>query len=315
MKPLKPTHGPPGRGGGAGLPGVWLSLARNAKNAGRQELAERAFGTVQRIESELSEKTGEQTKNQVIAAPEEEIATLKTPAEKSDAHNQERQTFIETKAKAEKGDFQSQKGLVWMYHYGAGTSEDDAESFRWSLKLAAQGDAEEQCNVGDCYRQGKGVVKNYVEAMKWFLKAAEQGSVNGQELVGDMYSEGEGVAENHANAFNWILKAALNWQEGREMCQVRRKIADAFYKGDGVPKDLIEAYAWFSVVAERVKYKYQEALSVLDPAKHPPAAQMRDKLEKSFTAKEIALAQARALELSAQVSAIDKEGATKAKRP
>ena len=91
--------------------------------------------------------------------------------------------------------------------------------------------------------------------MKWFLKAAEQGSVNGQELVGDMYSEGEGVAENHANAFNWILKAALNWQEGLEMCQVRRKIADAFYKGDGVPKDLIEAYAWFSVVAERVKYK------------------------------------------------------------
>lgn len=222
--------------------------------------------------------------------------------------------FEEQKELAEKGSVDAEKSLVWMYRYGAGTLKDDAESFRWSLKAATQGDAVEQCNVGYCYRTGQGVVKNYTEAMKWFLKAAEQGSVNGQELVGNLYYGGMGVPENHAIAFNWKLKAALNWQDGYKMGTIRRNIADSFYKGDGVPKNLIEAYAWYSVVAASVTQANGEWLSNLNPTEFPPAAVMCAKLEKSFTPQELATAQARALELSAQVAAIDKEGARRAKQ-
>ena len=61
----------------------------------------------------------------------------------------------------------------------------------------------------------------------------------------------------------------------------------AYRDGQGVPKDLVEAYAWLNLAS----------------ATFAPAATLRAQLEKTMTAPQVADAQKRTKELQAQIQA------------
>ena len=183
-------------------------------------------------------------------------------------------------------------------------------------RLAAEaGDASAQVNLGFCYYIGDGVPKDHVEAVKWYRKAADQDDTSGQFVLGIAYEKGEGVPENLQEAVKWYLKAA---EQGhvRAMCAVKAYIPEWTVKvvkwlrnaaeqgqpdaqldlgtryryGDGVPKDYVEAYAWFNLAAasgDTVSIKF--------------GALFRDAIEAEMLPEQVAEGQKRSRELAAMI--------------
>src|SRR6266704_2297542 len=99
-------------------------------------------------------------------------AALQPHAQQSEADGK---LLADVRAKAEKGDAQSQCVLGGVFFFGnLGVAKDDAEAVKWFRKAAEKNDASAQYNLGVCYAQGYGVAKDGVEAAKWYRKAAEQ---------------------------------------------------------------------------------------------------------------------------------------------
>lgn len=158
-----------------------------------------------------------------------------------------------------------------------------AEDFQQTKAKAEQGDAWAQLHLSDYYRNGEVVERNYAEALKWARKAADQNDPLAQYIIACFYSEGWGVEKNEAESFKWHLKAAYN---GLDMSQ--KAVARHYYLSDvlnGVDSNAVESYAWLNIAAKRDK----------------ESAQNRDNMEKWMTKEQIAAAQKRALELSAQI--------------
>ncbi len=111
-----------------------------------------------------------------------------------------------------------------------------------TIKMAKQGDAEAQFWLGHFSKGGvDGVDKNYVTAVYWFRKSAEQGYAWAQCSLGQMYEEeGKGVFQDYKIAMQWYRKAA---KQG--VCQWF--LANSYRDGEGVPKDNIRSYMWYSL--------------------------------------------------------------------
>ena len=99
-------------------------------------------------------------------------AVLQLPAQQSEA---DRKLLADVRAKAEKGEAQSQSALGRAFGEGTfGVAKDEVEAVKWYRKAAEQNYADAQAYLGACYLYGQGVVKDEAEAVKWFRKAAEQ---------------------------------------------------------------------------------------------------------------------------------------------
>ena len=92
------------------------------------------------------------------------------------------------------------------------------------------------------------------EALDWYRKAAAQGDVEGEYHVGDMLLFGASgiphnltVRPNQTDAIRWTFMAATNrhayacWNMGKALRQ-----------GLGVSTNLVAAYAWLSLFANRI---------------------------------------------------------------
>src|SRR5579859_2309743 len=89
--------------------------------------------------------------------------------------------LADIRAKAEKGDPQSQFELGKVFYSGAlGVDTDYGEAVKWYRKAADQNHAEAQDCLGVCYAKGQGVWKDESMAVKWFRKAAEQNVAEAQ---------------------------------------------------------------------------------------------------------------------------------------
>ncbi len=76
---------------------------------------------------------------------------------------------------AVQGHRQAQANLGFMYHYGRGVLQDDAQARKWYLKAATQGDVYVQIELGDMYKEGRDQKPDYVQAHMWYNLAAFQG--------------------------------------------------------------------------------------------------------------------------------------------
>jgi TPR repeat protein len=84
-----------------------------------------------------------------------------------------------------------------------------------------------------------------VKAVEWYRKAAEQGNAHAQFCLGVTYSTGEGGIKYSVKAMEWLRKAA---EQGHGDAQYY--LGNGYAEGgEGVPKDEIEALAWFNIVA------------------------------------------------------------------
>ena len=156
-----------------------------------------------------------------------------------------------------------------------------AEALKWYRLAAAQGDAQAQSNVGQMYETGRGVKQSYADALAWYRRAAEQGLATAQYNLGVLYDNGHGVARdyrgggemvsprrgakatptrNTVSAFctttatacrattprppKWFRLAA---DQGYAMAQ--NNLGTLYARGEGVPKDYVQAYMWFALSA------------------------------------------------------------------
>lgn len=104
------------------------------------------------------------------------------PAQQSAA---DRKLLAEIRAKADKGDAESQYELGCAFLFeNLGVAKDEGEAVKWFRTAAENNNANAQSNLGVCYSRGQGVSKDDVEAVKWFRKAAEQNMALAQLNLG-----------------------------------------------------------------------------------------------------------------------------------
>jgi TPR repeat protein len=175
-------------------------------------------------------------------------AAFQLPGQQSEA---DRKLLADVRAKAEKGDAQSQYELARAFYLGElGVAQDYVQAVKWYRKAAEQNLGYAQYDLGLCYFAGAGVAKNYVEAVKWVRKAAEQGLASAQCFLGGCYGQGQGVAKDELEAMKWYRKAA---EQNDASAQCGLGACYAF--GAGVAKDYLEA---LKDEAEAVKW-YRKA--------------------------------------------------------
>ena len=170
----------------------------------------------------------------------------------------DRKLLADVRAKAERGDAQSQYKLGKTCVEGSlGVAKDDAEAVKWWRKAAEQNLAAAQCAVGECYASGAGVAKDDIEAVKWYRKAAEQNDTKAQYNMGVCYAEGLGVAKDGTEAVKWYRKAA-----DQNLAAAQCAVGECYASGAGVAKDDIEAVKWYRKAAEQNDAKAQYNMGV-----------------------------------------------------
>lgn len=112
---------------------------------------------------------------------------------------------------------------------------------------------------------------------------AEQNQSFAQFVLAMRYQVGFGVVQSHQKAAFWYKRAAIAGNY-----EAQRLIGEIHYNGLGVPKDYIEAYAWWNIasIADRRKKFSQREVSAL-----------RDMAEKQMSAQSVAKAQIRSQRL------------------
>jgi TPR repeat protein len=119
-------------------------------------------------------------------------------------------------------------------------SKGDAEALD-SLKAEAErGNEEAQLDIAMMYGNGRGVKKDEVAEAKWLRMAAERGSITAQRLLALLCEHG--AQPNYVEAAKWYRKLS---DQGDPASQGR--LAHLYENGQGVTKDLVQAYAWYSL--------------------------------------------------------------------
>ena len=161
-------------------------------------------------------------------------ATFRSSAQQAGA---DLKLFGEVKAKAERGDAESQNCMGRAFYFGnLGVAKDYGRAVKWFRKAAEQNDAAAQYSLGDCYGSGQGVARDEPEAVNWYRKAAEQNYASAQNNLGFCYAIGQGVAKDEVQAVKWYRKAA----EQNE-ASAQNNLGFCYAIGQGVAKDEVEA--------------------------------------------------------------------------
>ncbi len=184
---------------------------------------------------------------------------------------------------AKLGNAAAQFQIGYFYDIGKGHIEKDRlKAYEWYKKAAKQGYAEAQRFIGFIYLDGiNGVPQNFLEAGRYFDMAARNGSKNAQKIIDfntkkcaawdrkaslkscslAVYS-GNSIAMHRVSRFYYLgkyksgidFKKALEWQKKAALhgySKDKYYLAKAYAKGEmGAKKNLIEAYAWASLVIQ-----------------------------------------------------------------
>ncbi len=194
---------------------------------------------------------------------------------------------------ADQGDVNAQWSLGGMYRFGHGIQQDYKEAVKWYRLAADQGDAEAQCSLGEMYFAGHGVTKDYAEAERWIRQAAEHGSAKAQYNLGERYFNAANITKVSSKQIDpQEYKEAVRWYR----LAAEQGYADAYLRlwylyryGLGVPQDYVLAHMWANIAATNADGRKKQAI----------AAELRNKMEKSMTADQIAKAQELAIRCTA----------------
>lgn len=115
---------------------------------------------------------------------------------------------------------------------------------------AERGDVVAQRQLGYLYGLGEGVPRDDAQAVFWFRMAADRGDIESMKQLGMTYASDQnvGVRRDYAEAARWFLKAA-----SRGDLQGQQRVAQMYMEGNGLPRDDVRAYAWFTLAIEASK--------------------------------------------------------------
>ena len=157
-----------------------------------------------------------------------------------------KQSFLEFKARAEKGDKDAMFFLGKMYSLGKYVTKDNTAAVKWYREAAEKGDAKAQYTMGVCYSEGTGVAKSYEEAVKWYRQAADQNNADAQCALGTCFEEGNGVEPSATEAVKWYRLSA---EQGNADAQCN--LGYCYDEGIGVEQSLSDAVRWYRLSAEQ----------------------------------------------------------------
>jgi TPR repeat protein len=149
---------------------------------------------------------------------------------------------------------------AWAGPFEDGVKAFEAEQYPEALKLltpvAEGGNAEAAYLLGEMYgprswgqpgENRHGVEQDNARVIAWWTKAAEAGNAKAQLKLGWWMMRGQDVvAVDETKAMQWLVKAA---EQGEPQAQFEAALG--YWKGKGVPVDLVEARKWLLIVAPR----------------------------------------------------------------
>lgn len=163
--------------------------------------------------------------------------------------------FADLLLRAYAGQAEAQNKLGVMYATGDGLTEDRKEAAQWFFKAAVQGHAKAQNNLGNAYYSGNGVQRDLAESVKWYRNSADQGYADAQYNLGYAYYAGEGVERSTIEAAKWMTKAA-----DQGSVDAGYLLATFYENGTGVGKDTSRAIRIYNLLADRGHARAQYAL-------------------------------------------------------
>ena len=136
---------------------------------------------------------------------------------------------------------------------------DYATALRYIEPLARQGDAQAQFYLARMYETGRGRAADIGQAIQWYDLAAAQGLNEARNNLGVIYRDGEGgVPADPARARSFFHSAALMGNDDAQL-----SLGALYANGTGVPRDLTEAHAWYTLSAGRNNKQARSNLPVL----------------------------------------------------
>lgn len=151
---------------------------------------------------------------------------------------------------ANRGDISSQIAMGRKYLFGSeGVPRDIEKAIPWFNKAAEQGSPEAQFELADIYlstiykEEGKIEDGNEETGMDWLIKSANAGYARAQAKLGDRYRYAK--PPDFESAILWYRKAA---EQGNKRAQ--SDLGLMYGEGEGVTEDLVQAYAWTSLVTD-----------------------------------------------------------------
>ncbi|AZG34011.1 tetratricopeptide repeat protein [Shewanella psychromarinicola] len=121
---------------------------------------------------------------------------------------------------------------------------DFIQAFEAFSSGASLGDRPSQIFLASAYETGEGVKINYKEALKWHLAAAQDNDTE-QLKVCDYYTNGWGTKIDYKKSFEYCRRASINGN-----AEATQRLANHFYRGWGVEKNIMKAYSLLIVSKE-----------------------------------------------------------------
>lgn len=168
--------------------------------------------------------------------------------------------------------------IAEMYTSGDELPKDRAEALRWYRKAADAGDAKASVTVANLLLTA-GRSATQAEGAEARQRCEDADKLNfspGAYCMVLIYRQGLGTANDQVEAKKWLVRAA---DLGHP--QAALELGEAYWKGDGVQKDLVVAYMWIWLAFH---------------AKAPGAQQDEQALQKEMSAKEVEQAKRKASE-------------------
>ena len=173
--------------------------------------------------------------------------------------------FGRIKELAEEGDVNAQFRLGDYYYNGCYTPTDYEKAFEWFKRASEGGHIEAMYTVGMMYLEGEIVQQDSNKALKWLKKAAEAGYLDAQYNLGVIYNKDKyDVPADSDKAIKWYI---ICGEQGH--LEALLNLGRIYATGQGVEKDYIKAYVWWSIAAdytdERAKHNLDVLIDMMSP--------------------------------------------------
>ena len=143
---------------------------------------------------------------------------------------------------AANGDPAAQFEIGTRYSEGRGVTADAVQAFVWYQRSAALGFVPAQFRLGALYERGQGVEKDAERAKIWYRRASEKGHAKAMHNLAVLLASGENP--DMLQAARWFREAAE-----RNLADSQYNLAMINEAGQGVPKNLAEAFKWYALAA------------------------------------------------------------------
>lgn len=174
-----------------------------------------------------------------------------------------------------------ESGPVLMSKTGGGKTWSNIKELQ---KAANDGNPRAQAQLGERLLRGEDIAADRVAGMVMLEKAARAGESSAAFRLGMLYDDGDGVPQDRARAFAYFKAAAAGGAK-----EAFYNIGSAYVSARGVKRDYTEGLAWL-ILAKK------------NGASSEGESAVRERLQKTNRADQIAAAEKRAPELEKELA-------------